>query len=115
MRRPASFGAGPGTAKMAAVSAFPTLRAAALVEPNPALLALARQFGGEAQPEVVRNATQMPSDIAHLPADAQADLVVASYALTEIANPKPPPNGCCGRRKACLSSSSQAGRASMSA
>jgi ribosomal protein RSM22 (predicted rRNA methylase) len=81
------IGAGPGTATWAAASIFPTLVAATLAEPNPALLALARRFADAAEPQAVRDATYLASDIAHLPADTQADIVVASYALTELERP----------------------------
>ena len=81
-------GAGTGAATWAAASVFATLAEASMVEPNAALLALARRFAGEAESEAVRNATFLHSDLKGLPGDAKADLVVASYALTELEYPE---------------------------
>ena len=81
-------GAGPGTATWAATSVFPTLVAATLIEPNHALLALARRFASDAEPQAVRTAAYLHSALASLQSDVQADIVVASYALTELDNPE---------------------------
>ncbi len=83
------IGAGPGTAAWAAASIFTTLEEATLVEPNPALLGMARRFAAGAELPAMRSATFRHGDLARLPADAQADIVVASYALTEVDKPEP--------------------------
>lgn len=78
-------GAGPGTATWAAADAWPSLRQAALVDRNAPLLALAR---------ALRDAAGAPAfDMSVLPGDAvatlgaapKADVVLASYALAELA------------------------------
>src|SRR5690606_798548 len=77
-------GAGPGTATWAALEAWPGIERARLVDSNPHLLALARQFGA-VLPEPV--ATEfIRGDIAGSESGGAFDLVVSSYALTELAD-----------------------------
>jgi ribosomal protein RSM22 (predicted rRNA methylase) len=76
-------GAGPGTASWAAIDAWPTLQAATLIDANPHLLALATAFGQSA-PSVAVTTTR--DTLAYGLADAAgADIVMASYVLTELA------------------------------
>lgn len=76
------LGSGPGTAAWAALSVWPSLTQASLIDHNAHLLALAQQFGADAPLDVaIRQA-----DIADaLAAGAAADVVIASYTLAELA------------------------------
>lgn len=76
-------GAGPGGASWAALEAWPSLDQATLFDANPRFLDLARALAAEGPP-ALRDAAIVKGDLARddLPA---ADLVVASYALAEIA------------------------------
>jgi len=78
-------GAGPGTASWAAAGAWPSLRRVHLIDRNEPLLALARTLRAAAgAPPVEMTATA--GDLASALASAHhADVVIASYALTEIA------------------------------
>jgi ribosomal protein RSM22 (predicted rRNA methylase) len=77
-------GAGPGTAAWAALDAWPSLRRAVLVDDNPHLLALAEEFrGSPAAPDVRLSATHGKLAAA-LAATEPADVVMASYILTEL-------------------------------
>lgn len=77
-------GAGPGTASWAAAEAFPSLRDFTLLDANAALSRLAL--------ELARDSTRL-ADCRYLPGDAggnlaevsEADLVVASYVIGELA------------------------------
>jgi ribosomal protein RSM22 (predicted rRNA methylase) len=76
-------GAGTGAASWAAATAWPDLHTMTLLEPNPALRNLARRLAEEgplAKAEFLA---------AHLDAELpEADLVVASYVLAELAEDK---------------------------
>lgn len=78
------IGSGPGTATWAALDAWPTWRQAALVDHNPHLLALARHIAARSDEpravDFVSGAIPAAFDAAKV-----ADVVLASYALTEIA------------------------------
>jgi ribosomal protein RSM22 (predicted rRNA methylase) len=77
-------GAGPGTASFAACEAWPSLQRATLIDRNTHLLKLARQLGDPAAaPHVALTTNQ--ADAAALAAGLGADMVMASYALTELA------------------------------
>jgi ribosomal protein RSM22 (predicted rRNA methylase) len=77
------LGAGPGTATWAARETWPSLERATLIDQNSHLLALARKIGdagaANLQPEFV--AGSLPGAFDKIKA---ADLVTASYALTEL-------------------------------
>jgi ribosomal protein RSM22 (predicted rRNA methylase) len=76
-------GAGPGTASWAAQDLWPSLGRGTLIDRNPHLLDIARRMA--AQSTLVT--TFVPSDLQSALRDAAAaDLVVAGYALTELAN-----------------------------
>lgn len=76
-------GAGPGTASWAARNAWPSLQQATLLDANPHLLGLAGAFGRSVPPMSV---TTTRDTLAHaLGAAAGADVVMASYVLTELA------------------------------
>ena len=78
-------GAGPGTASWAGIDVWHSVQRATLVDSNPRLLALARQFHGAMQrPDIIADVLQ--GNLATTLGDApNADVVMASYALTETA------------------------------
>lgn len=77
-------GAGPGGAGWAALETWPGLARAALLDSNRAFLDLAETLAADAPP-ALRTAQRLRADLA-APGDwPKADLVVASYALAEIA------------------------------
>lgn len=78
------IGAGPGTASWAACEAWPSLQGATLIDRNAHLLKLARALHDPAiAPQV--EVTTMQADAAALAGGLRADVVIASYALTELA------------------------------
>jgi ribosomal protein RSM22 (predicted rRNA methylase) len=79
-------GAGPGTASWAAIETWPSLRRASWIDRNVPLLDLARTLQASAgAPQV--DVSIAEGDLAGVLAKAsQADVVMASYALTEIAS-----------------------------
>ncbi|HET9617034.1 MAG TPA: small ribosomal subunit Rsm22 family protein [Pseudolabrys sp.] len=72
-------GAGPGTATWAACDAWPSLERATLIDDNPHLLALAQAMQASLDISAQRSAMA-----AALPDAASADVVLASYVLTEL-------------------------------
>ena len=76
-------GAGPGTASWAALDAWPSLQRATLIDRNPHLLALARQLHDRTASPVEVAARE--ADVAAFSDSIGADVVLASYALTELA------------------------------
>ena len=76
-------GAGPGTASWAALDAWPSLQHARLIDRNAHLLALARQLHDNAASHVEMAAIE--ADVTALAEGLGADVVMASYALTELA------------------------------
>jgi len=87
--RPSSLldaGAGPGGAGWAALDAFPGILEVTRLDHNLAFLDLAGALAAEG-PEVLAGARRLQADLAvgELPAESRADLVIAAYALTEIA------------------------------
>ena len=80
-------GAGPGGAGWAALEAWPQIAAASLLDSNRAFLDMAATLAADG-PAPLREAELRKGDLT-APADwPQADLVVASYALAEIAPAK---------------------------
>ena len=81
------LGAGPGTATLAALSVWPDLIDAHLVEPSAALASVARELIGATTP---LNARTSALDLAaRLPAgNDTADLVTLSYVLAEQPEPQ---------------------------
>ena len=77
-------GAGPGGAGWAALETWPGLTATTLLDSNRAFLAMAQTLAAEAPP-ALREAQRLKADLADPEAWPRADLVVASYALAEIA------------------------------
>lgn len=77
-------GAGPGGAGWAALEAWPTLDRAVLLDSNRAFLAMAQTLA-EGGPEALALAERRIADLAQPRDWPVADLVVASYALAEIA------------------------------
>lgn len=87
--RPSSLldaGAGPGGAGWAALDAFPGISEVTRLDHNLAFLDLAGALAAEG-PEALAGARRLQADLAagELPAESRADLVIAAYALTEIA------------------------------
>ena len=77
-------GAGPGTATWAGIDAWPSLQRATLIDNNPRLLDLARQFHS-AMPSATIAADIILGELARsLGGAPRADVVMASYALTEL-------------------------------
>ena len=79
-------GAGPGGAGWAALDAFPGITEVTRLDHNAAFLDLAGSLAAEG-PEALAHARRLQADLAagELPAESRADLVIAAYALTEIA------------------------------
>lgn len=75
------LGAGPGTATWAAMDAWESIHTATLLDQNNALLKLAGTIGAATTLAVTVTAGTLPAALDKLGA---ADLVVASYALTEL-------------------------------
>lgn len=77
-------GAGPGGAGWAALETWPSVSRATLLDSNRAFLDLAEALAADAPP-ALKTAARLRADLA-APGDwPRADLVVASYALAEIA------------------------------
>jgi ribosomal protein RSM22 (predicted rRNA methylase) len=76
-------GAGPGTASWAAAEQFPSLQNFILVDVNPALRALALEFG-QSHPRLTAMTYHRDETGAALDASEGADLVVASYLIGEV-------------------------------
>ncbi len=79
-------GAGPGGAGWAALDAFPGISEVTRLDHNAAFLDLAGSLAAQG-PEALAGARRLQADLAagDLPAESRADLVIAAYALTEIA------------------------------
>ncbi len=77
-------GAGPGGAGWAALEAWPGIAEATLLDSNRAFLEMAQTLAAEA-PAALRDAARIRGDLTRPDAWPAADLVVASYALAEIA------------------------------
>jgi ribosomal protein RSM22 (predicted rRNA methylase) len=78
------LGAGPGTAMWAAAEVFPSTETFNLVERDRKILEAGRRLAQSSQMQAVRDAAWLPSDLAENAA-RDADLVVISYALGELA------------------------------
>src|SRR5579863_518271 len=78
------IGAGPGTAAWAACELWPSLAAVTLVDRSQELLGLARSLSAASGHAAMRQAKFELADISSLKPNAASDLVVASYALTEL-------------------------------
>lgn len=78
------IGAGPGTAAWACIELWPSLEHVKLLDSNPRLLDLARRFRASPGAPAVDAQFVAGSFPQALPGMAAADVVVASYALTEI-------------------------------
>ena len=72
-------GSGPGTAAWAACDAWPSLERAVLIDENPHLLALAQALHAPLDVSAQRGAIATP-----LAGATSADIVTASYVLTEL-------------------------------
>jgi ribosomal protein RSM22 (predicted rRNA methylase) len=77
-------GAGPGGAAWAALETWPGLASATLLDSNRAFLEMSAALAAEA-PAPLRDAQRLKADLASPGAWPKAGLVVASYALAEIA------------------------------
>lgn len=78
-------GAGPGTASWAAIGCFPELTGIDLVDENPHLRQLALDLLASSGQDALRNAVYQKGAAGQvLPADEDADLVIASYFIGEL-------------------------------
>jgi ribosomal protein RSM22 (predicted rRNA methylase) len=75
------IGCGPGTAAWAGMDIWPSVTKATLVDRNPRLLDFARELGGSHWTGIDFVQGEMAKSVAASPT---ADVVMASYALTEI-------------------------------
>lgn len=75
------IGCGPGTAAWAGLDIWPSITKATLVDRNPRLLDLARELGRSRPAGIDFIQGEMAKSVATSPS---ADVVMASYALTEI-------------------------------
>jgi ribosomal protein RSM22 (predicted rRNA methylase) len=75
------IGCGPGTAAWAALDTWPSVMKATLIDRNPRLLDLARELRSAHQTGIDFVQGEMAKSVGTAP---QADVVMASYALTEI-------------------------------
>ena len=80
------LGAGPGNAAWAACETWPTLALATLIDHNDDFLALARRLAQAGEASALREARIARGDLADTLPLERHDLVIASYALTEIAD-----------------------------
>jgi ribosomal protein RSM22 (predicted rRNA methylase) len=78
------IGCGPGTAAWAALETWPSVMKATLIDRNPRLLDFARELGGSHRAGIEFVQGEMAKSVAAWPS---ADVVMASYALTEIPAP----------------------------
>jgi ribosomal protein RSM22 (predicted rRNA methylase) len=78
-------GAGPGTASWAAADAWPSIERATLIDSNARLLALAGQLGASRDAPGFEASVMQGDAVQALSGAPVADVVMASYALTEIA------------------------------
>ncbi len=76
------IGAGPGTATWAASEAFPSVEAARLVDSHAGMTSVGKRLATYSS-GVLSAAEWVSADLAGLPSDVTADLVIASYALNE--------------------------------
>ncbi len=76
-------GAGPGTATLAALAVWPSLKTLTLIEPNPHMRALSKTFLAGNAAAADRTVRIYESDIIGRPANDLSDLVVMSYVLAE--------------------------------
>jgi ribosomal protein RSM22 (predicted rRNA methylase) len=81
------LGCGPGTASWAALAAFPGIETVTMVDANTQLLATARALAAKASSRALRRAQAIQGDLATHHTDG-ADLVLLSYAFTEVPDPK---------------------------
>ncbi|GAC1633759.1 MAG: small ribosomal subunit Rsm22 family protein [Chloroflexota bacterium] len=79
-------GAGPGTAAWAAVDAWPRLHRVTLLERNPRMTEIGRSLALQSGADVLKNADWQQVDIAARWQSEPADLIVAAYAMGEIAD-----------------------------
>ena len=80
-------GAGPGTASWAAGDAFSTLETITLVDHNSGLLEVAGALAAASARQPLATAERLVGTLTRLPVDDRRfDLVLASYALTEVAD-----------------------------
>ncbi len=80
-------GAGPGGASWAALETWPDLAQVTLLDSNRTFLDMAATLAAQAGP-VLREAVRLKADLATPDVWPQAELVIASYALAEIAGPR---------------------------
>jgi len=80
------LGAGPGAAAWAACETWPALAAATLIDHNDAFLVLAKTLAEGADALALREARIERGDLTKPLAIERHDLVVAGYALTELAD-----------------------------
>jgi ribosomal protein RSM22 (predicted rRNA methylase) len=79
-------GAGPGTASFAAAETWPEIDAITMVDANRAFLAVAAEIAAQSARRPIASAARVHADATAAARKAQkADLVVAGYALAEIA------------------------------
>lgn len=77
-------GAGPGTASWASIDLWPSVQRMTLVDRNPRLLELARQLQGALPDQEIAVDAVFGDLTPSLDGVAKADVVIASYALTEL-------------------------------
>lgn len=77
-------GAGPGTASWAAVETWPDIETVRLIDSNPQFLDVARKLASKATSAALAHPQVVTRDFLASPL-ASADLVIAGYALAEIA------------------------------
>jgi ribosomal protein RSM22 (predicted rRNA methylase) len=81
-------GAGPGTGSWGAVETFPDLDAVTMLDHNAGLLAAARRLAGASDHAALHHSQQLIGNLHPFPLDRRFDLVLASYALTELPDGK---------------------------
>jgi ribosomal protein RSM22 (predicted rRNA methylase) len=82
------IGAGPGTAAWAATAIWPALARITLLERDPTMLKLGREFAAQAQSAALRQATWTQADLAGQWQTPPHDLVTLAYVLGELPQPK---------------------------
>lgn len=80
-------GAGPGTASWAAAACWPELERVTMLDADGEFLSLAGRLAAASRQSAVQQAALQPGTIETLP-ELRASLVIASYAMAEIPEPR---------------------------
>jgi ribosomal protein RSM22 (predicted rRNA methylase) len=77
-------GSGPGTASWAAVETWSDIAMVTMIDTNPTFFGIARRLTAESGNDALARTESRQRDILAIADELAADLVVASFALTEL-------------------------------